>query len=340
VKNESPALPSPSEILSPGEKVLGTELDTIISAAWLYYHENLTQAEIAKRLNLSRPAVINLLATARETGIVTISIRSDLLSQLTIAERMRERFGLVSAYIVPTPENPTSATIQQALGKAGALLLEKLLQPGGVLATTWGGTIMAVAVELSGKKIKDLILAQSVGSLSSGESFSPIRLASILAEKLGAKAYHLPVPAIVSSIEVRDILLADHSVRSCLSMAKAASVALLGIGKVSYDATVVKADFVTRMMIDELKAKGAVGDISCRFFDIQGKPVTTEFEERVISLSLDEISQIRSVIAIAGGDDKVHAILGGLRTGCVDILVTDEVTANKVLALDEAIPKV
>lgn len=340
VKNDSPDLPSPSEILHPGEKVLGTEMDTIISAAWLYYHENLTQAEIAQRLNLSRPAVINLLANARETGIVTISIRSDLLSQLSIAERMREKFGLASAYIVPTPENADSAALKQSLGKAGALLLEKMLQPGNVLATTWGSTIMAVAMELSGKKVKDLILAQSVGSLSSGESFSPIRLASILAEKLGANAYHLPVPAIVSSIEVRDILLGDHSVRSCLSMAKAAAVALLGIGKVSYDATVVKADFVSRMMIDELKAKGAVGDISCRFFDIQGRQVKTEFEDRVISLTLDEISDIRSVIAIAGGDDKVEAILGGLRTGCVNILVTDERTAQKVLALDQQIPKV
>lgn len=318
-----------------GEKILGTGVDTIVSAAWLYYHDNLTQAEIAAQLDLSRPAVINLLAQARETGIVTIAMRPDLLSQLTAAEKLRKKFALQNAFVVPTAENANSEQIKQALGKAAALLLEKTLQPDQVMATTWGGTIMEAVNALSGRKIPGLVLAQAVGSLNSGESFNPIRLASLMAEKLGAKAYHLPVPAVVSSLEVKKILLEDPSIRGCLDMAKAASVALLGIGKVSYDATVVTADFFNRMMIDELRAKGAVGDISCRFFDINGKHVPTEFDARVISLNLDEIRQIKSKIAIAGGTDKVTAILGGLRSGCIDILITDERTAEKVLELAE-----
>ena len=46
----------------PEAKMFGTDMDATISAAWLYYHHDLTQAEIAKQLQVSRPTVANLLA--------------------------------------------------------------------------------------------------------------------------------------------------------------------------------------------------------------------------------------------------------------------------------------
>lgn len=237
-----------------------------------------------------------------------------MLSRLSLAEELRTRFGLQNAYIVPTPDGATSFEVRQALGKAGALFLESTLQPGEVLATAWGATVLEVARALSGKKIDSIVLAQAIGCLNSGESFNPIRLAGIMAEKLGAKVYHLPVPAVVSTASVKDILLEDRNIRSCLEMARSASRAMIGIGKVTYDATVVSAGFFDPMMIDELKAKGAVGDISCRYFDIQGWPVITDFDSRVISLTFDDLRRIRPVIAVGGGEDKVSAILGALRT--------------------------
>jgi len=313
----------------------GTDIDALINAAWLYYHNNLTQAEIAKQFEVSRPAVANLLARAREEGLVTISLRPDLLSRLTLADDMRRRFGLSDVYVVPVPQGSSSLETLQALGKAGALLLEKTLQPGEVLATAWGIAVLEVARALTGKKIEGLMLAQAIGCANSGESFNPIRLASIMGEKLGARVFHLPLPAVVASVQAKEILFDDRSIRSCFEMAKNATRAMIGIGKVAADATVVSAGFFDPMMIDELRAKGAVGDISCRYFDINGNPVITEFDSRVISLTFDDLRNINPVIAVAGGEDKVQAILGALRTKCLDVLVVDEPTARKVLALDK-----
>jgi lsr operon transcriptional repressor len=141
---------------------------------------------------------------------------------------------------------------------------------------------------------------------------------------------------VVSTARIKDILLEDRNIRSCLEMARSASRAMVGIGKVTYDATVVSAGFFDPMMIDELKAKGAVGDISCRYCDIQGHPVMTDFDSRVISLTFDDLRKIRPVIAVGGGEDKVSAILGALRTRCIDIIITDERTAQKVLTMEVA----
>lgn len=41
-------------------------------------------------------------------------------------------------------------------------------------------------------------------------------------------------------------------------------------------------------------------------------------------------------MAVAGGVNKSRAILGALRTGAVDVLITDDVVARKVLELAES----
>lgn len=319
-------------------EALGTENDSVIAAAWLYYHEELNQAEIAKYLRIPRTTVVKLLAEARESGVVSISMRPDLLSQLSLAQSMQHHFGLTSAYVVPTPKPASLLKLQRALGKATALLLEKMLHSGQTLATAWGHTITEVANALSGKRIDGLTLAQASGCLSTGESFNPMRLATIMGEKLGAKTYHVPVPALVASVAVKEILLDDPGVRAGLEMARAASVALVGIGRVAYESSIVAAEFFDRTMVDDLKAKGAVGDMVCRSFDVYGRPIITDFEDRIISLTLDDIRKIKPVIAVGGGIVKANAVLGALRTGCIDILITDEQAARKVMSLDAAIP--
>jgi hypothetical protein len=53
----------------PGDKIFGTDMDATISAAWLYYHHDRTQAEIAKQLQVSRPTVANLLPGCVAAGL-------------------------------------------------------------------------------------------------------------------------------------------------------------------------------------------------------------------------------------------------------------------------------
>jgi DNA-binding transcriptional regulator LsrR (DeoR family) len=54
----------------------------------------------------------------------------------------------------------------------------------------------------------------------------------------------------------------------------------------------------------------------------------------MIGLTIEEMKQIPNTIAVAMGADKVKAILGGLRTGVIDVLCTDVLTAREVLKLD------
>ena len=54
--------------------------------------------------------------------------------------------------------------------------------------------------------------------------------------------------------------------------------------------------------------------------------------EELISLSLDNLRKIPNVIGIAGGADKVEAILSALHGKHINSLVTEEKTARMMLA--------
>jgi len=54
----------------------------------------------------------------------------------------------------------------------------------------------------------------------------------------------------------------------------------------------------------------------------------------VIGIDLETLKNIPEVIAIAGGSEKVRAVLGALRGGYIKTLITDIVTARAVLAED------
>ena len=49
-------------------------------------------------------------------------------------------------------------------------------------------------------------------------------------------------------------------------------------------------------------------------------------------MTLDEMRGVSRIMALAGGQAKTEAIAGALRTGAVDVLVTDKFTAERLLA--------
>lgn len=307
------------------------EQDALARVTWLYHHRKLTQAQIAQELGLSRPTIGRLLREAAATGLVTVSLRLDVLRRLQTSAQLAQRFGLREVFVVPTSGLDAPADITRAVAKTGALYLEAVLQPRQILAVSWGQTMFEVARALSETPIEGLVVAQSMGGLNSGGTFNPSRVVSLVGEKLHARVYHLYVPAIVAGPELRDVLLADPGIGAALDVARQASCFMAGIGKVEPGATVLQTGFLDLATIDRLRARGAVGDISSRYFDLLGRPVPGDVEERTVGLSWQDLRRLPNVVAVACGLDKTQAIAGALRTGLLHVLIIDDRTALNVL---------
>ena len=93
--------------------------------AWLYYMENLTQAEIAEQLGLTRARVNRTLGECRESGIVRITLNSRFESCVALEQKLKERRLLSDAVVIPTPDDP--GQLLELLGAAAGEYLSKFI---------------------------------------------------------------------------------------------------------------------------------------------------------------------------------------------------------------------
>jgi DNA-binding transcriptional regulator LsrR (DeoR family) len=311
--------------------VLLGQKDTLAKATWLYHHQKLTQQQIADELGLSRPTIVRLLRQALEEGIVSVSLRPDILRQMELSARLAKRFALKEVFIVPTSIEHSAADVLRAVGEMGALYLERNIQPNQVITIAWGKTLLEVARALNEMPVRGATVAQSLGGLNSGQTFNPYGVASLLGEKLHAPVYQLYVPVMVASKEIRDLFMSDPGVQATLAVARQASLCMVSVGRVDQSATVVQTGFLDASTIDQMRARGAVGDISGRYFDIHGNRILGDVDDRIMTLSWEDFQSIKNVVAVVCGLEKREAILGALRTGLFKRLIIDDQTALAVL---------
>ncbi|MEO0944599.1 MAG: sigma factor-like helix-turn-helix DNA-binding protein, partial [Pseudomonadota bacterium] len=81
-----------------------------VRAAWLYFIEGLTQAEIAQKLEVSRIAVTRMISEARRRGEVVIRIKSDLAPLTELQQALEDRFDLKQAIVAPLSDPEADPT--------------------------------------------------------------------------------------------------------------------------------------------------------------------------------------------------------------------------------------
>lgn len=114
------------------------DLDLVVRAAWLYYEDGLTQAQIAKRLFVSRQTVGRLLESARQRGIVRIELDSQYLAAMQLATRLKEVTHLSDVVVVPTAEGRLSRErTNERVAAALAAYARRHLHPGAVVGVSW-----------------------------------------------------------------------------------------------------------------------------------------------------------------------------------------------------------
>ena len=116
-----------------------------------------------------------------------------------------------------------------------------------------------------------------------------------------------------------------------LSLHDALPISFVGIGTGAPDSILMsQGEILPVDTLNEIKTSGAVGDISLRFFSSSGNLINHPINERIIGISDLEIRNIPRVIAIAGGQGKYEAIKGALKSGLLNVLITDYETGMKL----------
>jgi lsr operon transcriptional repressor len=148
----------------------------------------------------------------------------------------------------------------------------------------------------------------------------------------------IPSPIMASTAALAAALRAEPTIQQVLKQACDVEHALVGVGTPTADATLVHMGYLNATDSRGLRERGVVGDILGQFFDADGHVVDLPIHDRRIGIDLADLRRIPKVVGVAGGVHKAEAILGALRGGFLDVLVTNELAAIRLLQLDRGRP--
>ncbi len=300
--------------------------------ASLYYLEEKTQDEIAHELGLSRQKVQRLLRQAREKRIVEIHVHAIPVHHLQLETRLKEIFGLSDAVVAPY--HPDEEQARYSVAQAAASTLERRLKEDSIVAVGLGRNTSEVANFFHPARAFGCTFVSAMGgSPQTGTRYNPNEICTRFATHSGSRAQLLYAPAYVANREFRDMLLAQEAIQATIQIARRADIGVMGIGAANDDSILTQAGCQTVEEVRQLRSVGAVGEILGNYFDLEGRKVSADLDERVISLSLSELQAVPQVIAVASEREKVRALLGALRTRVINTLVTNCDLAIDVLRL-------
>jgi DNA-binding transcriptional regulator LsrR (DeoR family) len=308
----------------------------LVKVARLYYEEELTQAQIAEQLRISRQKAQRLIRQARTEGIVQIAITPIMGIYSDLEKGLEKHFGLREAVVVETSAYKDQSAVAREVGAGAAEYLLRILRPHDKIVISWGGSVLGMVNSLvfgARSDLQDITVIQGLGGLlDPNHEVHATELVRRLAKVLNANAILLPAPGVAGSKAARDAFLKDQFVSKALNVACNANLAIMGIGAPDPNSILVReGTIVTWAQLSELGQRGAVGDINLRYFDNCGKPIRSDLDDNVIGLSLKQIQEIHHVVGVAGGEPKLAAIRGALEGKLIHALITDHVTAQRLL---------
>ncbi|MBY5715255.1 sugar-binding transcriptional regulator [Rhizobium leguminosarum] len=310
------------------------ELRLISRVAQMYHLEGRRQAEIAQHLRLSQATVSRMLKRAEAEDIVRTSVTPPVGTYSELESALREKYDLPEAIVVECTEDRDGA-IMARIGEAAAHLLEVTLAPGEIIGvSSWSQTISKMVENIHPlKSAQAKYVVQTLGGMGDPSvQTHATQLTTRLARLTGAEPKLLPVQGVTTSREAKFLMQADPFVRETMDLFGSITLAIVGIGAVEPSELLARSgNIFSSRELSDLAEAGAVGDISLRFFDKNGKPVKTPLDDRVIGLPLEDLERVDRVIALAGGSKKTDAIAGALRVGVIHMLVTDKFTAQRLI---------
>lgn len=307
------------------------DIHLLTKVAVLHFENRLSHREIAQRLGLSRQTIGRLLRRASDAGIVRIQIVSPLSYASELESKLEAAFHLLEVAVVSPPSDDVD-DIKRAIGQAAAEFLQRRVRNHDILGVAASTTVYQCAINLKSASLPDLTVVSLTGS--GPRSTAPTSMESIahrVGEALGGKTVFLPAPTFVDRAEIKQSLLSDSNIAEIIQIGHRANIAVVGIGPISEEASPYQQGFIDQAMLQTLQREHCVGEICGNPYNLQGEPCSSELSARAISIELESLRDRELSVGLAGGHHKLEAIWGALQGRYLNVLITDEDTAQELL---------
>ncbi|GLQ55723.1 sugar-binding transcriptional regulator [Devosia nitrariae] len=307
-----------------------SRLDDAARAGWLYYVAGNTQEEIAAKLGISRQSAQRLVSLSVSEGLIKVRLDHPIGRCMDLAARLKSRFALDLAEVVPSdPANPSTTL---GVAEAAAAEIEKWLKSAEpiVMAIGTGRTLKAAIEQLTPMECPHHKVVALTGSIAPDGSAAFYNVIFNVADTVKARSFPMPLPVIASSTRERELLHGQPMIRETLALSAEADVSFVGLGDLGPQAPLFLDGFINEAELKALQKAGAVGEICGWAFDDDGRLIEGLTNDRVASAPLPS-REGSLVVAIAVGEQKLPGIRAALNRRLVNGLITNESTAGALL---------
>lgn len=300
--------------------------------AYLYYIENKTQSEIAKELNIYRTTISRMLKEARESGIVRIRIDGRDSRIFSLEQKLKKRFDLTDVVLATTENDDTEDGKNDALSIEAANYFKRVIKDDMTIGVSWGQSLGDAIRALESRKKNNATFVPLVGGPSQVNTMYHVNtLIYELSRKFNARSLYINAMVIQEDIRTCEAIMNSKYFHEIKEYWQHLDIALVGVGGALNNEHSQWRDLLSHEDIEMLKLREVVGDCCCRFYDYEGKIISSELSSRTIGLTLEQLSKVPISIGVARGGHKVKAIKPLLERKYINHLITDEETAKLLL---------
>lgn len=311
----------------------------------MHYKQGMSQQEIGKRLNVSRTTISRILAQARREGYVQIKINYPEDATVNLENQLEEKYGLKEA-VIASVQNKDELADEIAFYASDYLL--RTLKNHMTIALTRGVTLQNMVeylgndVRLKFLKTDDVnvvpLMAATNISVSKDKGYR-MAYSNYLIEEVArifrANSYQMLAPQYVSGAEAKQYFMQEDSIKEVFDLAKNADIAVAGIGTLNHNSALINAELIPMEEFERLQKMGGTGEILSHVVDRDGNLIKDRFEDHLMSLDLEDFKKIPVRVGVAYGIEKKDSILGVLRGGYINVLITDEEVAQYLADIEE-----
>lgn len=314
------------------EGLLGKRDIQAIEALKLYYRAGKSQQEIAGIMGISRPTVASLLQYAAEQGYLEIRINDPREDHTALAQCIRRQYGLQEVRVAPVQPGGSYGETLQAVGAAGARMMEGLVGDNDTIAIEWSSSIQAVAQALNAQQCKNVKVVQLRGSDTQiRQGLNEAESTNLICQAFNAVGETLPLPAVFDNVHTKNLVEQENHIRRVLERAKNSRIAVFTVGIPQRDSLLFQSGFFSEEEIRHLM-QHAAGSICARFLDSKGRVCLPDLNNRTTGIALPDLRHKEQRVLIAAGAEKAAAVRVALKYGYANRLVTDSQTANLLLS--------
>ncbi len=316
------------------------DIQLMVNVAQMYYIDGLKQEDIAKKLHISRSLISMILTEAKEVGIIDIKVRNPQLNNGELADELKSLFGLKYCVIVPTTVQDPNTLRKLVAQRAVEIFNQKVADRDNV-GVAWGRTCYDfISYYKPDKAHKDVnIIPLTGGSNQTAPYYQLNEMVRLFAEKINGTPYFIHAPALTVSNQEQEMFMNSSSMQLIQEKWNNMDVIISSVGTLP-TMNIDREPYTGEYEINEkLRDNEAVGDLCARYFNINGKYIKEGYYNRIIGIPILALKKAKIKITIASGKEKAIPILGCLRTGIVDVFISDEQTVKTVLKLDKEFKK-